>query len=55
LQYLLKIDYFNDGKSPKIDKSDWIASITGINPILNGGIATYMFDFNLDQEKFVGP
>eukprot|EP00347_Sterkiella_histriomuscorum_P020360 403338107 len=55
LQYLLKIDYFNDGKTPKTDKSDWIASFTGLNPILNGGIASYMFDLSLEKEKFVGP
>jgi hypothetical protein len=32
-----------------------IASITCLNPILNGGIATYMFDWNYDQERFVSP
>jgi hypothetical protein len=32
-----------------------MASVTGLNPIFNGGIATYIFDFNYDQEKFVGP
>lgn len=48
LQYLLRTDYFNDGITPKVDKSDWIASLTSLNPILNGNISTYMFDWNVD-------
>jgi len=51
----MKIDYFNDGSHPRTDKSDWFASVNAINPIFNGGIATYMFDFNYDQETFAGP
>jgi hypothetical protein len=53
LQHLLKIDYFNDGSGPKVDKSDWMASFTGINPILNGGLATYLMDFHTDHHKFL--
>lgn len=53
LQHLLKIDYFNTGLSSKTDKSDWIASFSGINPILNGGIATYLFEYCLEKNKFL--
>ena len=48
----MKIDYFND-EEIKIDKSDWFASITNINPVLNGGIATYMFNYCYDKQKFI--
>lgn len=44
----MKIDYFGEG-STKEDKSDWIASITNISPILNGGIASYMFYYSYDK------
>ena len=50
----MKIDYFNDGATPKSDKSAWFASITGLNPILNGGPPSYMFDWNIDKDRFVG-
>lgn len=64
LQYLLEIDYFQYGncscehgdvneslnnKTVKINRSDWIASITCLNPVLNGGPGTYFF--GIDQEK----
>jgi hypothetical protein len=50
----MKIDYFNDGSlSAKRDKSNWIASVTNVNPILNGGIASYMFNYSYDKDKFV--
>lgn len=55
MQYLLKNDYFNYGASPKVDNSDWIASFSGINPILNGGIATYLFEYCLEKKKFLSP
>lgn len=51
----MKNDYFKTGNEPIVDKSNWFASVNMINPILNGGIATYMFDFNYEQERFVGP
>lgn len=48
----MKIDYFNlEGN--KNDKSDWFASITSINPVLNGGIATYMFNYSYEKQKFL--
>ena len=53
LQYLLSIDYFAAAGDKKVDKREWVASITCLNPILNGCIPTYMFDWNVDKDKFV--
>lgn len=54
MQYLLKIDYFNnDPNAKKQNKSDYIASITSIAPILNGNVSTYMFGWSAQQENFI--
>ena len=59
MQHLLKVDYFNEGTGGRgtdlIDKSDWIASLTCLNPILNGGIASYFFSFDFEKNKFLNP
>ena len=36
LQYLMSIDYFNQNLETKVDKSDWIASITCLSGLNNG-------------------
>lgn len=46
LQYLLKIDYFNDGCRPREDRSDWIASLTSISGCLNGALAGHGLEIN---------
>lgn len=51
----MKIDFFSHPASDKTDKSDWIASLTCLNPVLNGGIATYMTGYSYDQDRFVSP
>lgn len=48
----MKIDYFKEGEDAE-DKSDWIASITSINPILNGDLPTYFLGFCYDKNKFI--
>jgi hypothetical protein len=50
LQYLLSIDYFALPGEPKVDKSDWIASVTAISGCLNGSIGPYASCIN---EKFL--
>lgn len=50
---MLRIDYFNDGSTPKVDKSDFIASLTCINPILNGDLAPYLLGVNIDKDKYI--
>jgi hypothetical protein len=42
----MQIDYFNDGKSPKEDKSDWFASITSISGCLNGTLAGHSLEID---------
>ena len=46
LQFLLKIDYFNDGTRPREDRSDWIASLTSISGCLNGALAGHSLELN---------
>lgn len=41
LQYLLSIDYFALPGEPKVDKSNWIASLTSISGCLNGSLGPY--------------
>ena len=57
LQHLLKIDYFNQSgfKAHPIDNSDWIASVTCLNPSLNGGIASYFVNFDYYKNKILHP
>ena len=56
LQYLLQIDYFKGTNEEcdkcmkvhlegKTDKSDWIASLTSLNGLLNGNLGSYAFGF----------
>jgi len=37
----MKIDYFNDGSRPIVDRSDWFASITCLSGVLNGALTPY--------------
>jgi len=46
----MSIDYFNDGSSPKVDKSNWFASITCLSGALNGSLGAYGVD--IDQKTF---
>ena len=39
----MQIDYFNDGSSPKEDKSSWFASVTSLSGCLNGSVSPYTF------------
>ena len=41
LQYLLSIDYFALPGEPKVDKSNWIASLTAISGAFNGTLGPY--------------
>ncbi len=54
LQYLMKIDYFAEGVT-KEDQSDLFASITCLNPILNGSIAPYFCSFDPWEDRFKCP
>lgn len=47
LQYLLSIDYFNaDPSGARVDKSDWVASMTCISPAFNGTTKVYSSGMN---------
>ena len=47
LQYLLSIDYFAlPDDTSRVDKSDWIASITCISGCLNGSLGPYASSVN---------
>jgi triacylglycerol esterase/lipase EstA (alpha/beta hydrolase family) len=47
LQYLLSIDYFNtDPTQTKVDKSDWLASMTTISAAFNGTTKVYSSGMN---------
>ena len=46
LQYLMQIDYFNDGSRPDEDRSDWFASVTSLSGCLNGTVSPYFLDLN---------
>lgn len=50
----MKIDYFSEG-GIKTDRSDLFASITCLNPILNGGIAPYFCSFDPWEDRFKCP
>jgi triacylglycerol esterase/lipase EstA (alpha/beta hydrolase family) len=54
LQHLLEIDYFDYGvhcehednnfNSERFgDRNEWVASVTCVNPVLNGSVGTYFF------------
>ena len=46
LQYLMQIDYFNDGSRPKEDRSGWIASISSLSGCLNGSVSPYLIEID---------
>ena len=46
LQYLLSIDYFALPGEAKVDKSNWIASVTCISGCLNGSLGPYLSSMN---------
>eukprot|EP00350_Pseudokeronopsis_sp_OXSARD2_P014000 CAMPEP_0170543442 /NCGR_PEP_ID=MMETSP0211-20121228/2554_1 /TAXON_ID=311385 /ORGANISM="Pseudokeronopsis sp., Strain OXSARD2" /LENGTH=234 /DNA_ID=CAMNT_0010846815 /DNA_START=501 /DNA_END=1205 /DNA_ORIENTATION=- len=63
LQHLLEINYFEYGchceheetpfhSQTQVDRSDWIASITCLNPGLNGSVGTYFFGIDEFTHKF---
>lgn len=41
LQYLLSIDYFSLPGQEKVDKSNWVASLTSISGCLNGSVSAH--------------
>jgi len=51
LQYLLRIGYFDD-EYKDVDRSNWIASISGISPPLNGAQVTHNFGYDPRINKF---
>lgn len=52
LQYLLSIDYFNDGSRVKEDRSDWIASLTCLSGCNNGAPTSAGLNIDAKTSKF---
>jgi len=51
LQYLLFHGYFRDEFQGK-DRSDWIASVTCVNGILNGGLGGHYFAPSQEEQRY---
>lgn len=50
LQYLLSIDYFSLPGEAKVDKSDWVASVTALSGCHNGTLGAFASCIN---DKFL--
>ena len=45
-------DELSEIRQTKNDRSDWIASVTCINPGLNGALGTHFFGIDFESNKF---